>query len=159
MKGLKIRLIRDKDLQELANVYTKVYKNIDVGEKWTSRAAYKLLSYWFDRQPDLAFVAEWDGKLVGAFVSAVKPWWDGNHLSDGELFVDPKYQQRNIGTELSKKLYAKALKKYNVTRLDAFTFKLKKFPLSWYKSQGFEEVKEWAIISGNLRKIKKKINF
>ncbi|MBO7504680.1 GNAT family N-acetyltransferase [bacterium] len=54
------------------------------------------MSYWYDRQPDLFFVAEVDGRVVGGIVSGIKPWFDGNRLVDGELFVDKKYQERHL---------------------------------------------------------------
>ena len=119
-----------------------------------------MLSYWFDKQPDLAFVAESNKKIVGAFVSAIKPWWDGNHLFDGEVFVHPDYQKQGIASKLSITLYEKALKKYKVVGFDAYTFKKTKFPLSWYLSQGFIQNEDWTMISGDVKfilsKLKKK---
>lgn len=134
---IKIRPMRKRDLQPLAEIYTQVYQNFDVGERWTPETSKKLLSYWLDKQPDLALVAEVKGHVVGAFVAGIKPWWDGNHISDGEVFIHPHYQKRRIATELSIALYEKALANYNVVNFDASTFKKTKFPLSWYLSQGF----------------------
>lgn len=151
MGKLKIRNITKEDLNELAGIYSEVYHVFDVGEKWTRESAYNLLRYWLERQPDLALLAEYNGKIVGAFVTGIKPWWDGNHLSDGELFVHPKYQKKGIGKELSKEIYHLAIKKYNAIRFDGFTFKMKEFPLKWYKSQGFKEIKEWVMISADLK--------
>lgn len=88
---LSIRLMRNEDLQQLAAIYVRSYVS-EMHEKWTEKAAYALLLDWFKRQPDLAFAAEFDHRLVGAFVVGIRPWWDGNHLVDGELFVDPAYQ-------------------------------------------------------------------
>ena len=77
---------------------------------------------------------EYDGFVAGAFVSAIKPWWDGNHLMGGEIFVSLGYQKKGIGRELAKALFRKALKKYKVTNFDAYTYIKTKFPLSWYES-------------------------
>jgi len=151
--SINIRLMQEKDLDELAEVYTEVYQKFDVGERWTTETSKKLFSYWYDKQPDLFFVAEHESKVVGGFVAGVKPWWDGNHLSDGEIFVHPDHQKQGIATKLSIALYEKALEKYNVTEFDASTFKKKEFPLSWYKSIGFEENEDWTIISGNIKTI------
>lgn len=158
MKNLKIRKIEKRDLNILSKIYAETYKYLDVGEKWNKKSSYKLLSYWLKRQPDLCFLAEYNKKIIGGFVSGIKPWWDGNHLVDGEIFLHPDYQKRGIGTELSKFLYNLALKKYNVIRFDAFTFKKTKFPLIWYKKQGFKEIKEWTIISGKLKDILNNLN-
>ena len=70
---IHIRLMQEKDLQQLAEIYDFVYKKFDIGERWNVAAAKELLSYWFNKHPDLAFVAELDGKIVGAFVAGVKP--------------------------------------------------------------------------------------
>ena len=145
---MKIRKADKEDLREIANIFARVYADFDVGEKWTNESAYKLMSYWFDRQSDLFFVAEIDNKLIGGFVSGIKPWWDGNHLVDGELFVDPKYQKKGIGRELSKVMYTNAIKKYNIVSVEGITFRNKKFPLSWHKSIGFREIDEWVLIGG-----------
>ena len=146
-----------KYLKKLSQKYYLVYEKFDIGEKWTSKTAKKLLEYWFDKQSDLAFVAEENNKIVGAFIAGIKPWLDGNHLSDGEIFVHPNYQKRAVATQLSIKLYEKALEKYKVTSFDAFTFKKTKFPLSWYLSQGFIENQDWTMISGNVKEILKKL--
>ena len=150
--NLKIRLMKKTDLDNLSRMYVKVYTAFNVGESWNSASAKKLLVDWLSRQPDLSFVAEVDGKLAGAFVAGIRPWWDGNHLVDGEVFVDPDCQKSGIGTELSKALYKKALKKYDVVAFDTYTFKKSKFPLSWYiKSQGFKVNEDWVMIAGNVK--------
>ena len=156
---LKIRKIENKDLDYLAEVYNQTYSPdiFDVGERWTKESAHKMLSYWLERNSDLAFLAEEDNKIIAGFFVDVKPWWDGNHLIDGEIFVHPDYQKKGIGTELSKFLYNLAIKRYKAIKFDAFTFKKSDFPLKWYKKQGFKEVKEWIIISGELKKILKKL--
>lgn len=149
--------MQKEDLRQLAEIYSIVYQKFDIEERWTSESAKRLLSYWFDKQPDLAFVAEFNGKVVGAFIAGIKPWWDGNHLSDGEIFVHPDYQKKGIATKLSVALYEKALQKYNVISFDAYTFKKTKFPLSWYLSQGFVQNKEWIMISGDVKDIVSKL--
>jgi len=157
LKELKIRNITKKDLDKLAEIYTETYKVFEVGEKWTKKSSYGLLEYWLKRQPDLCFLAEYNGKIVGAFVAGVKPWWDGNHLVDGEIFIHPDYQNKGIGKALSKYMYETAINKYQVVRFDTYTFKMTKFPLSWYKSQGFEEIDEWTMISADLKEVLKNL--
>lgn len=150
---INIRQMQKCDLQQVAEVYALVYQKFDIGERWTVETSKKLLSYWFDKQPDLAFVAECESKVIGAFVAGIKPWWDGNHISDGEIFVQPDYQKNGIGTKLSIALYKKALEKYDVVSYDFFTFKKTKFPLSWYLSQGFVRNEDWTLISGDIKSI------
>ncbi|MFH1751792.1 MAG: GNAT family N-acetyltransferase [archaeon] len=152
---LKIRLVKEKDLTKVSSIFVKVYTNFDVGEKWTLNSAKKLFKYYYKSYPDLFFVAEVDGILVGAFCSSVKPWWDGNHLIGGEVFVDPDYQRKGIATELYKKLYRQALKKYAVSYSESVTFKNFKFPLEWHKSRGYKEFKDWCVLFGNVKEMLK----
>ena len=158
---MNIRPIQDNDLDELAQIYTQTYTFFDVGERWTKETSYDMLRYWLKRQPDLCFLAERDIKMVGAFFVGVKPWWDGNHLVDGEIFVHPDYQKQQVGTGLLKHVFEVALKKYDIVRWDTYTVK-DKYPLEWYKSLGFSEIQEWVMISGDpkqaLEKLKAKTN-
>ena len=71
--GLRIRIMKKQDLRPLAKVYVEVYRQFEVGEHWTFNTARKLLSYWRDRQPDLALVAEHNSKVVGGMVAGIKP--------------------------------------------------------------------------------------
>ena len=155
---LKVRRIVNKDLEKLAEIYNQTYSPyvFDVGERWTKESAYAMLKYWLKREPDLAFLAEYEGKVVGAFFVGVKPWWDGNHLVDGEIFVHPDYQKKGIGTKLLKFMFDYAIEKYNVVRWDTYTVK-NKYPLRWYKSLGFGEIKEWAMISADPKEVLKRL--
>ncbi len=148
----KIRYVGEKDLDKLAEVYAEVYRVFDVGEQWTTKSSRNLLDYWLKRQPDLCFLAESQKEIVGAFVAGIKPWWDGNHLVDGEIFVHPDHQGKGVGNVLSRHMYETAIEKYDATTFDTYTFRMTDFPLSWYKSLGFEEINEWTMISVNLEK-------
>jgi len=153
---VEIRPMAKEDLAPLAEIYTEVYRVFDVGEKWDKETAEKMLGYCFEHQPDLAFVAEYQRKPVGAFMAGVKPWWDGNHLIDGEIFIDPEYQQKGIGTKLLKTMFQTAKDKYQATVWDTYTFR-GKYPLEWYKKLGFEEIDEWIMISGDIDDVLKKL--
>lgn len=143
-------------MERLAEIYTEVYTVFDVGEKWDKKSAYKLLEHLFKYQPDLAFVAEYDGQIVGGFLTLVKPWWDGNHLVEGEIFVHPDYQRKGIGTKLTKVMFETAKEKGIVT-CDGVTFKGFKHPLRWYRRIGFEEIKVWALITCDIEKVLEKL--
>ena len=69
----EVRPMKENDLSPLAEIYTEVYRVFDVGERWDKESAEKMLGHWFKHYPDLAFVAEYDGKVVGAFLAGVKP--------------------------------------------------------------------------------------
>lgn len=149
---MKIRLMKKSDLNTLSKIYVGVYRVFDMGEKWTQKSARDLLSFWFKVQPSLCFVAEYDNRIVGAIISYIRPWSDGNRLVAEEIFIDPLYQKRGIGTELIKKAFQKAFINYNAKTVEGVTFAKFKHPLSWYKSLGFKEIKEWVMISGDTKK-------
>jgi GNAT superfamily N-acetyltransferase len=94
-------------------------------------------------------------KVVGGIVATVRPWWDGNHLIEGEIFVHPKHQKKGIGVKLIEHLFTRAKEKYNVVSWDTHTHKVYKDPLAWYRSLGFEEIKKWTMITGNIAKVLK----
>jgi len=48
----------------------------------------------------LAFLAEVNGKIAGGICGIIKPWWDGNHLVETELFLRPEFQRQKVGTGL-----------------------------------------------------------
>ncbi|MBO7508748.1 MAG: GNAT family N-acetyltransferase [Alphaproteobacteria bacterium] len=127
-------------------------------EKWTKESAIKLFLYFYNQNKDLFFIAYDEDKPVGIITSVLKPWWDGYHLEDGELFVIPEYRHQGIAKLLFKALFKCAVDKYNVTVLEAHTYEDENgFPYNWYKRIGFETVNDLKIISGNIKEIMKKL--
>ena len=152
---IKIRLAKSSDLKTLAPIYVKAYNPLNIGEHWDEKSAYVLLKHLYKAQPDLFFVVEVDGKVVGHISALVKPWWDGNHLTDGELFIDPKYQKKGIGKKLIQHLFKEGLAKYNAVSWDTFTHVVYEHPLKWYKNMGFKVIKDWTMITGDIKKVLK----
>ncbi|MBU1245743.1 MAG: GNAT family N-acetyltransferase [Nanoarchaeota archaeon] len=155
--ALKIRNAKKEDIKELAKIYSQTYTKKYSGEKWTTKQAEKYLNHMLKKQPDLAFLAEIDGKIVGGYFASVVPWSDGNHLVNGDIFVHPDYQKSGAGLELGKALYSKAVKKYNCVKSESITFKNKKFPLSWHEKRGFKVSKDLIFIEGNTKDMLKRM--
>ena len=146
-----IRVVASSDIPMLAKVFVDTYDRFDVGERWTLVSAHALLSYWLDRQPDLAFLVKENDEIMGGFFAAIKPWWDGNHLVDGEIFTHPDCQGLGIGSALMKRMFEQAIERYDVKVWDMYTFRNTKHPLSWYEKLGFYEIKDWVMMTGDVR--------
>ena len=149
-----IRLVKKDDIKLVAPIYKELYDEADIGENWSIESAENLLNYWFDRQGDLFFVAEEDGKPVGAMVSGIKPWFDGNRLIDGEVFVWSEYQGKHIAKDLFIIHFETAVSKYNVKTMEFHTYGDEtEFPQNWYNRIGFKKDKELIIMSGDLKEV------
>jgi GNAT superfamily N-acetyltransferase len=153
---LHIRLMTNDDLPVLSQIYVRALDDTD--ERWNQESAQALLSDWLRRQPELAFTAEYDNEIAGAFVVAVRPWWDGNHLVDGELFVEPKLQQHGIARHLLKRVLDEAMEKYSPVLWESYTFRNDTFPLTWYKRLGFREIEEWVMIRADIASVAKQLS-
>ncbi len=149
---VNIRLVREADLPKLSEIYKAAYNPLNIGENWDSDTALKLMRHLYDEQGDLFFVAE-EEAIVGGIVALVKPWWDGNHLTDGEVFIDPHHQNKGIGTKLINRLFTESLEKYKAISWDTFTHRVHEYPLKWYKSIGFKEIEQWVMITGDIKEV------
>ena len=110
-----VRATTAEDLEALSAVYIDAFAVVDPSEKWTSEKALALLKFFLDKQPDLAFVAVEDGEIGGGICGLVKPWWDGNHLVETELFVAPWCQKRGIATLLFSHFLESAIAKHDAS--------------------------------------------
>ena len=146
-----IRNVKKTDIKVLAPIYKELYDNADIGEYWTIESAEKLLNYWYDKQQDLFLVAEEDNEVVGAIMSGIKPWFDGNRLIDSEIFVSQKYQGKHIAKDLFVSHLKKAKELYDVKTMEFHTYgDEEEFPQCWYNRIGFKKDNELIIMSGNV---------
>ena len=96
---MTIHEIREKDLSILSNLFAIAHLNNNPEENWTYKTALSYLEYYYHHQPDLFLVAySEDGIPIGAVMSVLKPSFDGNYLTQIELFV-----AEDIKNEDSKK--------------------------------------------------------
>ena len=152
-------LRKKKDIDIIAKDYADYYSDSVLQEKWNKESVVRLFKYFYNQNNDLFFVAYDEDKPVGVVMSVLKPWWDGNHLEDGELFVIPKYRNGIVAKMLVNALFTRAVEKYNATILEAHTYEDEKgFPYSLYKRLGFETVNDLKIVRGNIKEIIKKFN-
>ena len=148
----------EKDLEIIAGEYANYYQNSVLGEAWTKESALKMFQYFYNQASDLCFVAYDNDKPIGIIMTALKPWWDGMHLEDGEVFVCKEYRHGGVAKSLFKKLFEYAIETYDAVTLEAHTYEDESgFPYCWYKRIGFETIDDWKIISGDIKKIMKKL--
>lgn len=155
-----IRLIQKSDIEELAIIYKELYDNADIGENWTIERAKELLTYWYEKQPDLFFVDIEDDKPVGAIVSGIKSWYDGLRLIDTEIFVSSKCQKKHIGKSLMLEHLKAAKVKYNVSVIEFHTYGDEdEFPQNWYNRIGFKKDEELIIMNADVEDVLNKLGY
>jgi len=62
-------------------------------------------------------------------------------------------KKKGIGKKLIRHLFQEAQEKYKAISWDTFTHVVHEHPLKWYKKMGFEVIKEWAMITGNIKEV------
>jgi L-amino acid N-acyltransferase YncA len=151
---ITIRPAQENDIQQLAALYRSSYNTLtELGEYWTKAAAHAFISHFYRRQPDLFFVAEQNDSIIGACVAAIQPWWDGNHLVEGELFINSEYKEEAVEKKLLQALLSRAHDAYRAVAWDTITPTCTTHPLASYKKLGFTEVPYWKAISGDTHTI------
>lgn len=147
-----IRLAIKEDLNELAKIYKDLYGESILNEDWSIEKSYGLLNFFYTLQSDIFVVAEVDEKVVGAVMSIVKPWHDGNRLIETEIFVANDYQKQGIASRLFHEHFKLAMEKYDAKVMEAHTYQEENgYPLNWYKKQGYKVIDEWYVINGDIK--------
>ncbi len=118
---MTIHEIREKDLSILSNLFAIAHLNNNSEEEWTYETALSYLEYYYQHQPDLFLVAySEDGIPIGAVMSVLKPSFDGNYLTQIELFVAEDIKNKD-SKDVMKQLLYNLLElsdaKYNVSQI------------------------------------------
>lgn len=141
----------------MAAIYVAAFKEVDASEQWSPEAAADLVLFFLRTQPDLAFVAESQKQVIGCICGLAKPWWDGHHLVQSEIFIAPTTQRKGVGAALLRHFLAEAKKRYNVTQMESITFKNLDFPSSWYVKLGFQDKNDWKVVIGEVDILTKRL--
>ena len=138
---------KEKDLKILASLYSVALLDLKPEENWTNPTALSHLNYFYNIQPDLFICAYDDGIPIGAIFSVLKPYWDGLHLTELEVFVSKDYQGKHIGRKLFENHFALAISKYNVTSVHLTV--LQDY-LSWFQKIGLEAFYDRITLCGSV---------
>lgn len=153
-RELIIRGVEPKDLVALADIYVKVYTAFDVGETWTQKSALQMLENLKMGAYPISVLAEVDGKIVGGAFSDTKSWEGKRVMEAKEIFVDPEYQRKGIGTELAKERLHRAEVWHGVTEAELVTFADKGHARSWHEKMGHKPTEGLQMMHGKVREIK-----
>lgn len=150
--------VEEKDLSILASLYSVIYLNIRMGESWNYDTALSYMNYFYHYQPDLFICAYDDDIPIAAVMSTLKPYYDGLHLTETELFVSEDYRDQNIGKKLLEMHFELAIAKYDASRIDAITYiNNTDSPLDWYKKIGLRIADNLVVLHGDLENCLEKI--
>lgn len=156
LTGVEIIPIEEGQIPSAARVFLEAFNTADVGEKWTQETAGEYLHHLWEKQPYLFFVAVHNGAVIGGMSGGIKPWWDGNHVTDTEIFVHPEFQNQGIAKSLLKKILQVAITSYDAVEFEGVANAQHKFPMEWYERIGMTPT-GWNHIAGNPREMQEKL--
>lgn len=144
--------VQKKDIPILAKIYAKAFNK--EWEYWTLKKSNNILMYRYSKKVKIK--VSYNGVVVWAFFSDIKPLYMGNVLNDGDVFIDPDFQNLWIGRRLFIYGIQYAKKKFNIVWWDFYTFK-NSYQYKRYKSMWFTTSNKWVLMSGNIDNVLKKI--
>jgi len=96
-----IRLLQDSDLDEVANLFTKVFNSEPWSEPWNFETSYKRLLD-ISKTPGYIGIGYFNqnNQLIGFLVGNEEQWADSKRFYINEICVLTNIQQKGIGTSL-----------------------------------------------------------
>lgn len=91
-------------------------------------------------------------------MAAIQPWWDGNHLVEGELLVHSNFKHYSgYATGLLEKILTVAEQKYQAVTWDTIVPAVIGHPFRHYEQLGFYETPVWKAVAGDVSSILRQI--
>lgn len=141
--AVTIRHATAADLDVLSALYSRCMAGAPGDEQWSLPRARAFLAMWLQRQPDLFFVAEVDGRVVGGNVCDLKPYFDGPRFTEGEMFVEPAVRHLGIARALLQRRLSEAGPRYGVVAMETMANGHSPIVLDWFTRLGFQRT-EWV---------------
>lgn len=133
---MRIRVLEEKDIESCADILCSVYNNELWMCRWSRETAIEYLRDFFDMKKFVGYVAEEDKKVVAALFAHEKVWWNNSEVFIEEMFVNPEYQGKGIGTALLLEV-EKYIKEKSLAGITLSTNKYAPAP-KFYSKNGFE---------------------
>ncbi|MGG3567103.1 GNAT family N-acetyltransferase [Priestia megaterium] len=98
----QVRLLRDKELEEAAIIYTNVFSGLPWNEPWSRNTAYARL-YDISKTPGyigIGYFHSENNKLIGFIVGNEEQWANYKTFYLNEICVLTSIQQTGVGTSL-----------------------------------------------------------
>lgn len=137
-----IRRAAEGDLDALADIYASSMAGAPGDESWSQKSAREFLAMWLQRQPDLFFVAELDGRIVGGTVCDLKPYFDGPRITDGEMFIAPAVRNAGVARALMCRQLDEAYYRFGVKTVESLANGQSEVVMRWCDRIGFKRT-EW----------------
>ncbi|MED3942502.1 GNAT family N-acetyltransferase [Priestia megaterium] len=138
MMKSQVRLLRDKELEEAAIIYTNVFSGSPWNEPWSIHTAYARL-YDISKTPGhigIGYSHSENNKLVGFVVGNEEQWANYKTFYVNEICVLSKTQQTGIGTSLLSFLNELLIQK-EVKEIHVSTERGQGKPERFFKKNGF----------------------
>jgi len=149
----KVIRVEKEMLPQIADIQKRVYAYFVDSEPWTHETALAFMEYSYNLQPDLFFVLFHDEEIAGYIIGCIKPWADGPHLICEELIIDFPHQGKGLAQFLAVRIIEEALKKYNITSVEAQTYENELgSPMKIYKQFGFKK-QHYFLIKADAKKV------
>ena len=138
MTNIKIRPMKEKDINQAADIHRKVIRE-GLGQS-TNYEIEDLFASFIKKSPKTCIVAEQDNQVVGFIIGGIKEWGFGLERSGWieMIEVDPKLMGKGIGKSLGESLIQyfkdeKINEVYTSVKWDSSDL------ISFFKSIGFDK--------------------
>ncbi len=152
---MRIRLLKQKDIEEVVKLIIESYKKEDKSRIWTENIAREYLRRIYKLNREVCYVAQEGEKIIGVALCRIRPEFNKIKVISDMLLVHPEYRRKKVATKLLNKLLTKAKNKFNVMEIETSIYTLLDFPIIWYESIGFRKLKNIEILSANIEKVTK----
>ncbi len=144
----QIREIIEQDIVPISNLYVSVFKEPPWNEEWQTEWAKDRLTGIYNSPGFYGLLYADSAKPIASILGRSLTFKSWKEFEIMELFVNPKYQGKGIGTELVKQLesYLKQNGYFKTTLLTARDSQVEEF----YSNRGFKTSNRMIFMSHEL---------